>query len=134
MKTEKSATALLSLADIARALAGADQRRWLKQYTCNELADLLWRYKNGVAVVYDEAGKLAGVAIHAPNGQVAGSIHIAFIISLVKGTMGRFMEMLRRIYPNTTEITFIRRGELQRIPVAVFERLVTTQEKFIRKA
>lgn len=129
MKTEKCVTELLSLADIARALASADQRNWLKRYTVNEIADLLWRYKNGVAVVYDESGRLAGIAIHAPNAGRTDSVHIAFIVSMVKGTMARFMDILKRLYPGVIEITFVRRNELQRIPAGVFERLVTIQER-----
>ncbi len=82
---------------------------------------LLWRHKDYV-VALEDGSEPAGLAIGIPKDDGA-TIHIAFIVTFVEGAMAKFQELLKRLYPNATQISYLRRHSLQYTPIDELHRM-----------
>lgn len=123
MKTENSVIEQPSLADVARAVAGADQTRWLKKYSLDEIAALLYRHRDHAAVIHD-GPKVLGAAIAVTNRFDETLVHIAFIAVFSARAIEQFVDMLVRNFPRATRISYVRRFELRETKIKHLPRML----------
>lgn len=114
-----------SLLEWATIIGTADQRGWLKKYNCHEIAALLWRHKDYV-VALEDGVEPAGLAIGIPKDD-GETIHIAFIVTFVDGAMEKFQKLLQQLYPNATQISYLRRHSLQYTPISELHRMAPSR-------
>ena len=123
MKTESSVTEQPSLADVAYAIARADQSRWLKKYSLDEIAALLYRHRDHAAIIHDGSNVL-GAAIAITNRFDETLVHIAFIAVFSARAIEQFVDMLMRNFPRATRISYIRRFELRETKIKNLPRML----------
>lgn len=123
MKTENSATERPSLADVAIAIAEADQTRWLKKYSLDEIASLLYRHRDHTAVIHD-GPRVLGAAIAIANRFDPTLVHIAFIAVFSARAIEQFVDILIRNFPQAERISYIRRFELRETKIKHLPRML----------
>jgi hypothetical protein len=99
----------------------ADQSKWLKRYSLYEIIALLHRHQDYVVALEDGA-EPAGLAIGIPKDD-GETVHIAFIVTFVDGAMEKFQKLLQKLYPNATQISYLRRHSLQYTPISDLHRM-----------
>lgn len=86
---------------------------------------LLWRHKDYV-VALEDGVEPAGLAIGIPKDD-GDTIHIAFIVTFVDGAMEKFQKLLQQLYPNATQISYLRRHSLQYTPISELHRMAPSR-------
>lgn len=87
---------------------------------------LLWRHKDYV-VALEDGVEPAGLAIGIPKDD-GETIHIAFIVTFVEGAMEKFQQLLKKLYPNATQISYLRRYTLQHTAIDELHRMKTFRQ------
>ena len=115
-----------SLLEWATIIGTSDQRGWLRKYNCHEIAMLLWRHKDYV-VALEDGVEPAGLAIGIPKDD-GETIHIAFIVTFVEGAMEKFQQLLKKLYPNATQISYLRRYTLQHTAIDELHKMIPSRQ------
>ncbi len=123
MKMENSETVRPSLADVAFAVAEADQTRWLKKYALDEIAALLYRHREHTAVIHD-GPRVLGAAIAVANRFDPALVHIAFIAVFSARAIEQFVDVLTKNFPRAERISYIRRFELRETKIKHLPRML----------
>ena len=122
MKTESRATHPYSLFEWSLILTNADQTRWLKRYSHEELAQPIFRHKQFTHGFVTPEGDPAAFAIAFPQEE-GENVHIAFIVMFVPA-MPTLQAVLHALYPRAKTITFIRRNKLCRFSINNLARML----------